>query len=90
MEDYTQYELSELYDILSQVEQSIELKEEEEKQQAQANKQRGHKMEDYITVNGTNLFEFNIKELEEIKDTVEKMIDSKYSEENDESEENNE
>ena len=43
MEDYTQYELSELYDILSQVEQSIELKEEEEKeeeekQQAQANK----------------------------------------------------
>tara|TARA_B110000285_G_scaffold123590_1_gene139629 strand:- start:314 stop:454 length:141 start_codon:yes stop_codon:yes gene_type:complete len=45
---------------------------------------------DYITVNGTNLFEFNIKELEEIKDTVEKMIDSKYSEENDESEENNE
>ena len=47
MEDYTQYELSELYDILSQVEQSIELKEEEEKQQAQANKQKGHKMKTY-------------------------------------------
>jgi hypothetical protein len=42
---------------------------------------------DEITVNGTNLFEFNMEELEEIKDTVEKMIDSKYSEETDESEE---
>ena len=38
MEDYTQYELSELYDILSQVEQSIELKEKEEKQQASEQK----------------------------------------------------
>jgi len=45
---------------------------------------------DNITVNGTNLFDFNIKELEEIKDTIEKMIDEKYSEENVESEENNE
>ena len=45
---------------------------------------------DNITVNGTNLFEFNMKELEEIKDTIEKMIDEKYSEENVESEENNE
>mgnify|MGYP003628949892 FL=1 len=45
---------------------------------------------DNIMVNGTNLFEFNMKELEEIKDTIEKMIDEKYSEENVESEENNE
>ena len=40
-----------------------------------------------ITVNGINLFEFDIKELENIKDTVQHMIDEKYSEENSESEE---
>ena len=33
MEDYTQYELTELYDILSQVSQAIELKEQEEKKE---------------------------------------------------------
>ena len=40
-----------------------------------------------ITVNGINLFEFDIKELENIKDTVQHMIDEKYAEENSESEE---
>ena len=39
-----------------------------------------------ITVNGINLFEFDIKELENIKDTVQHMIDEKYAEENSESE----
>tara|TARA_R100000458_G_C8096586_1_gene125051 strand:+ start:35 stop:181 length:147 start_codon:yes stop_codon:yes gene_type:complete len=41
-----------------------------------------------ITVNGINLFEFSIKELEDIKKNVQYMIDKKYAEEN--SEENSE
>jgi len=40
-----------------------------------------------ITVNGINLFEFSMEELENIKDTVQHMIDEKYAEENSESEE---
>ena len=40
-----------------------------------------------ITVNGINLFEFSIKELEDIKKNVQHMIDEKYAEENSESEE---
>ena len=52
-----------------------------------------------ITVNGINLFEFSDKELEDIKKTVQHMIDEKYAndglalrqlEENSESEEENE
>ena len=39
-----------------------------------------------ITVNGINLFEFSMEELENIKDTVQHMIDEKYAEENSESE----
>lgn len=35
-----------------------------------------------ITVNGINLFEFSIEELEDIKDTVQYMIDEKNTEEN--------
>ena len=35
MEDYTQYELTELYDILSQVEQAIEIKNQKEKKEAE-------------------------------------------------------
>ena len=33
MEDYTEYELKDLYDILSQVSQAIELKKQEEKKE---------------------------------------------------------
>lgn len=40
-----------------------------------------------VKVNGIYLFEFSIKELEEIKNTVQNMIDEKYAEENSESEE---
>ena len=49
------------------------------------NKQRG--IMENITVNGINLFEFSMEELENIKDTVQHMIDEKYAEENSESEE---
>lgn len=38
MEDYTQYELTELYDILSQVEQAIEIKNQKEKKEAEEKK----------------------------------------------------
>ena len=39
-----------------------------------------------IKVNGINLFEFSMEELENIKDTIQHMIDEKYAEENSESE----
>ena len=35
MEDYTQYELVELYDILNQVSQAIELKKQEEQKESE-------------------------------------------------------
>ena len=38
MEDYTRYQLDELYNILSQVQQAIELLEEEKKENKKENK----------------------------------------------------
>jgi hypothetical protein len=50
------------------------------------NNKRKREIMENITVNGINLFEFSIEELENIKDTVQHMIDEKYAEENSESE----
>ena len=50
------------------------------------NNKRKRGIMENITVNGINLFEFSMEELENIKDTVQHMIDEKYAEENSESE----